>query len=441
MRLLSAQSLLSRCEQATQPTNRKRKKIFAFRNKNSPEFQNYLWTFLASGMSAVYVAMMVLITARVVGIAEAGMVSFSIATIRIFSYIILAVRSFQSTDIRQEYSLNTYVGMRICSVVFASAFFLLFILISRFDTSRTFLLLLFYFVYLVDGIADVFMGDLQQKGKMRVAGRMRATSFGLSLLASAAIMYITQSLIVPVIFSGIVVFITYIVWIWCYRRHFVQLRVKFDVPAIKKLASTGGPVLITTVAYIYLLNAQKYYLGFFDSDESVAIITMLMQPVTMLNLFLGSFFAGAELTKTAETYIFGDKKLFSRRIHRQLSLAASFAAVFLLCCFTFGIPLLSWLYNVYLFPFTREFTMIALLGAVFAIFMPLSGGTMAMRQQKVCMYVMLVMATWASAIMWFMVSGHGITGAVISNLLIYIPLVVAYFAVYRTGLRRMKPAP
>ena len=404
---------------------------------NTPGFQNNLWTILASGVSSVYIFLIVFITVRTDGIAEAGIISFAAAVVGLFSTIIVfGVRHFQSTDIKQKYSFNTYLGMRVCSALLASMGILLFLLISRFSTIRLLVILLFFFIYLTDGFADVFMGDLQQKGKMRIAGRMRVCAFGSSIVVFAIASLITQSLIIPLLLSGIAVFSVYIIWIWIYRTGFKQVRVKFDMKVIKGLGIEVLPLLIGSFIYSYLLSAPKYFLGFLDSDESVAILAMILVPFTVLSLLVSTFFAGAEMTKTARIYLSEKKKDLLRRVYRQLLLAFILAAAFMLGSFTLGIPILSWIYNVDLSDFMHEFTLVTLLGATNTLLIPLSVSLIVVRRLKECTVILLVSAVTSSLLLWFLVPRYGIAGAVFSNLIVFILITIAYYVVFRIALKK-----
>ena len=404
----------------------------------NPDFQNNFWTLLASVAATVYITLMVFIAVRVIGLAEAGMLSFAAAVAGLANVVVLfGVRAVQSTDINQEFSLNSYVGLRVCSALFASVSILVFLLLGRVETARVLVILLVYFVFLTDGVADVFMGDLQQKGKMCVAGRMRVCAFGSSFVSFAVTSFITRSLVVSLILAGVTFFVTYIIWIWAYRKHFRQVRMKFDMAAIKSLSWTVLPWLMATVIYTFLLNAPKYYLGILCSDESVAVFSMLVMPIAALSTLCSSFFMGAEMTKTAKIFASNyTKDTISRRINSQLLLAVAFSVAFLLSCFTFGIPLLSLVFDTDLSPYVREFMLLALGGVSFSIIPALGAGMLVLRMQKANLTNMAVVAAISGPIMWFLVSRHGITGAAFSNLVIFVPFAVANFVAYRFAINK-----
>ena len=404
-----------------------------------PDFQNNLWTFLAASVFSAFILLVVLITTRWVGLAEAGMVSFAAAVALLsHSLVTFSVRVFQSSDTNREYSLHAYLGLRVCTALLATVVIVVFLVASRFDATRTIVIALFYFIFLTTGFADVFMGDLQQNGKMRIAGRMHVCSFGLGFIAFAVTLSVTQSLVISLVSSSIVIFLTFIAWIWFYQNHFGKIRIKYDIAAIKTLIRAVMPLFLGGLIFGFLYNMQKYYLGFSDTDESVAILTILIMPITALQLLSGSFFGGAEMTKTAEIFTSGQLQGLSQRINKQLFLALAMSVFFILCVVTFGEPLLAWLFSTDLSPFRLELLIVAFGGSFFAAFSVLYALMAVLRLQKAFIYCMSAVALVTAPLMWFVVAHYGITGAAFTNLAVLLPTSVALFIICRVRLAKLR---
>jgi len=406
-----------------------------------PSVQNNIWTILASGVESLTVMIMIFLTVRLVGLAEAGILSFAFAVSGLLRIVItLGVRVFQSTDVNQEHTLNTYIGLRFCSSLVAFVSVLVFLVISGFEVLKAFVILLVFFIFLVDGFADVFMGDMQQKGKMRIAGRMRVCAFLLCLTTFVIVMFMTRSLLVPLVISVIALLFVYVVWIWCYRKHFIRVRVIIDKSAIKTLIISTLPIAIGGLCAMFLYNSPKYFLGFIESDEAVAIFTMLAMPLAMLNLLLHSFFSGAEITKTAEVFAGGNPEALSRRVNKQLLFSLAFVALYGLITVTIGIPLLSWFYNTDLTAYKSAFIMITLSCSAYYATLPIGAVVTVMRKQKQYMYLLVSAAAVTFPFIWFFIDRYGITGAAYSFLIIYMPLIPACYILYRIVLRKLKTA-
>ena len=403
---------------------------------SSDEIQDHLWTVLSAGLSAVYATLLILMTTRFVSLTVAGILSYAAAVSELLRILVMfGVRGYQSTDMKQEFNFNVYLGLRTLTALLASIVLAVFLILGRFEPFRAAVMLLFFFTYLTDMYADVFMGDLQQKGKMRIAGRMRATGFASALIAFAIASFTTQTLLLPLAFAGFAICCVNIVWIWVYRSHFGAIRVKIDVIAIKKLAVSTYPIAISSLLFIYLYHAQKYYLGAFGLDEAVAIITILMLPAMLLNLFCIFFFMGAELTYMAGLFTSGQLRRFAIRVNQQLLIVVALCIPFMIFIYFSGIFLLSWLYGVDLSVY-KEQLMLLSSGSVFlAIVSVLNAVLIVMRRQKTTMFCMMAVACVTGPAMWFLVSRYGLTGAAFSNLVIFVPMAVLLYVVYRVALK------
>jgi len=406
---------------------------------NTPGFQNNLWTLLSAGAAAAHTSLLLLIIVRFVGLAEAGLLSYAIAVSALLIVLVLfSVRGYQSTDIRQEYRFSVYLGMRTCTATIASIIMVVFLLLGSFDLSEAAVIFIHFLIVLTDGYADVFMGDLQQKGKMRIAGRMRVCAFCAAFIASAVLIVILRSIIIPLLVSGLTFLCVYISWIWIYRKDFGKIRVKLDVSAIKSLMGTTFPLVLGALMFAFLGNAQKYYLEALDSHEAVAIFTILIMPVNMLNIFYGAFFGGADITKAAELFAAGQLEQFAKRINRQVLFAVALYLVFMICAYFWGIPVLSWLYATELSQYRWEF-MLLLFGFISTTVMyAMSAGLLVMRRQKISIACVVAVTVVAGPAMWVLVSRYGLTGAAYSGIVIYVPLAVLLFLAYRIVLRKYK---
>jgi len=410
-----------------------RKKVF------SPDFQNNLWTLTAAAAGATFVTLMVLVTVRFVGLIEAGILSFAAAvTGLIQTLVIFGVRVHQATDIKQEFTLNTYLGLRICSSLLAIIVIYVFLIVGNIEMNYVKVIMSFFFIYLTDGFADVFMGDLQQKGKMRIAGRIRVCSFVLGFIMFTISLYAVRVINISLVVAGITVFVSYISCIWLYRKHFNRVRVRFDIKSIRKLSTTALPTVMFSFMFYYLYNTPKYFLGFLCSEKSVAITSMLIMPTTLLALVSTTLFMGAEMTKTAEILASGGLAVMKKRINLQLLVAIGLSITFILCVFLVGIPLLSIFYGVDLSEFRYEFKLLALGAASFPVIWSLAAAIVVLRMQKMNLVCTIIITVFSTPILWVLISRYSLVGAALTNLIVFVPFTILSYFVYIAGLRKAR---
>jgi len=407
---------------------------------HSPDFQNQLWTVISLGVNAVFPGLLVFAVTRQIGVALAGLLGYALATADLPASITLfGVRSFQNIDVKQEVHFNIYLGQRTLCAILASLGYFIFLLISDLDAMQLIVALLIYFFTLTNSYADVFLGDLQQKGKMRVAGKMRTSILGAALLGAVIALLITQSLVVTVGAAAVVTFLGYILWIWIYRKHFGAIRVKMDIVAIKKLTLIAFPIFVSDFITVYIINAQKYYLEAFVSFEAVAIYSYLMLPVTLTFLVSAGFFQGAIATKTAQI-LATDIRHFKKRVTRQLAFSFSMFIPFVIFVYFFGVQLLSWLYATDLSQYRLQLTLISVGAMIRAPVFVLGPVLIMLRSQKQVFYGTIAIALTSGSFMWFLVSNYGLYGAAFSGVVIFLPQTIIYYVLYRIALRKMELA-
>ena len=402
----------------------------------SPEFQNHLWILIATVIAAPFSAIMVLVTTRLIDLETAGMMQYANAVTFIFSVLIVfSVNSIQMVDVREEYSFKTYLQTRTITAALTTVVLFAFIFVVGLDGKQMSVILLYYFIFLIDTYANVFATDFHQKGKIRIMGRMRASGFSLVLASYVTLAYLTRDVVLSLLVAGVLLLFSYVIWIWFYRSHFGSIRTRFDFSKIKRLIVTVLPLIILTFIAAFLANAPSIYLGQFDSMETVAIFAIILTPGALFQVLLHALFFGAPLPQTSEAYASGDLKRFLKRIHALILLTAAFTIPFLIIIYFLGVPLLSWLYNTDLSPYFRQLIFVSV-GALFLTLTPIIGlPFIIMRRQKVYMFSYIAVGAVAGPVVAVLVRLYGISGAMLSNLIVFAPLSVVLYIIFRRALR------
>jgi len=415
-------------------------KLKGFRSRlNSPDFQNQLWTLISMGTVAIFPTVLVFIMTRRIGLAYAGMFTLAHALIDLpVAMTLFNVRIFQNLDVKQEMKFNVYLGHRTVFALLASLIFVIFLFFAEYETLQLIVILLVFSIFMSNVLSDVFMGELQRKGKMRMAGKMQASVFAGALIAAIAVVFVTNSLIATLATAASVVFAGYIAFIIFYRKHFESIRISFDFSAIKKLTLTVFPIFITGFLFTYLFNAQKYYIDAFVSIEAVAIYGFLLIPVGLLNIASTGFFSGAVATKTAEIFASNQEKLFKKRVRIQLLLALGLFVPFITIAYFWGIPLLSWISGVDLSAYKTVFMILSLGAIARAPDYVITPVLIMLKKQKVMLYASISVAVIAGPTMLLLVLNHGMFGAAFSTFVLFLPRTILLYVIYVVAMRKRK---
>ena len=165
--------------------------------------RDYLWNTLGTAVWGMAFPLLTIVSTQLVGAEEAG--KFSIAFVT-GTLIMIAcnygVRNFQVSDIDEKTSFASYQLNRwlcgalalACGLVYSSA---------RYDAQMATIGLGVYLYKVIDGIADVYEGRLQQADKLYLAGMSQTLrSVGVIAVFSAAL-FLTRSMPIAAMAMGI----------------------------------------------------------------------------------------------------------------------------------------------------------------------------------------------------------------------------------------------
>jgi len=402
----------------------------------SPEIQNHLWILIATAFAAPFSAVMVLLTKRLVDLETAGIMQYAYAVAFNFGVLIVfSVSQIQVVDVREEYSFKTYLNTRVITAALTSVVFVVFLFITGQSGLQLSVLLLYYLIVLVDFYFNVYTIDFHQKGMIRVTGRMRASGFAAILLSYISITYFTKNVILAMSVAVMAILLSYLIWVWCYRKRYAAPRTKVDFSAIKRLLIASAPVFVLTFITTFLATSPNIFLGEFTTMETVAIFAILLTPGALFLVFLHAVLLGDPLPKLSEAFASGDLKKFSRFLHILLLLAVAGAVPFLTVVYFVGIPFLSWLYNEDLSSYLVQL-MVVCGGTICYALTPIIGMTLIiMKRQRAYMYSSIAVGATIGPLVAVLVWLYGINGAMYSYFLVNAPLSLMLYTIFRKALR------
>ena len=97
----------------------------------------FIWNILASTVSAIINAVLLMFCTRINGTDIAGMFSIAFATSSVLNAVgDYGIRPYQVTDTNRKYSFGEYLSLRMVIVSVMFTIGILFVLISRYETTK-----------------------------------------------------------------------------------------------------------------------------------------------------------------------------------------------------------------------------------------------------------------------------------------------------------------
>ena len=156
--------------------------------------RDYLWNTLGVGVWGMVFPVLTIVATQLVGTEQAGM--FSIAFVTGTLLMILAnygVRTFQVSDIDERASFASYQVNRWITSAVALIAGILYCSLRGYDAAMTALCMGVYVYKVVDGLADVYEGRLQQADKLYLAGISQALRSVAVVAAFTLVLLVTRS--------------------------------------------------------------------------------------------------------------------------------------------------------------------------------------------------------------------------------------------------------
>ena len=407
--------------------------------------RDYLWNTVGVGIWGMVFPILTIVATQLAGTEQAGMFSMAFVTGTLLMIVAnYGVRTFQVSDINQTSSFASYQVNRWVTSAAALALGALYCSVRGYDAGMTTLSLGVYVYKVVDGLADVYEGRLQQADKLYLAGISQALRSVAAIAAFSILLLITRSCAVAAIGMAIAS---------------VATLVLVSAPLALLETEPSGPwntsQVNTLFRHCFPLFSALFLFNLIESMPKFAMESMLSYDN---QLYFNALFFPAQGILIAAGFIYKPQLLRlaniwanpRRRRRFDLIVLAMLAVICVLTLVTgafmgwIGIPLMGIMYGVDFEPMrTLAYLMVAAGGVsaaidfLYAIVTVLRHQSSAWKPYLITFACSLVVPTGLVALM-------GLTGAVIGYLIVMTILLVllgmGYYRI-RTDLSERNRSP
>ncbi len=330
----------------------------------------FFWNAVYAGLNAVQSAILLFAIARKYDITVAGIISigFAIGTLA----AIMArygIRNYQVTDVHEEFRFPDYFLSRIISItgtLLVAAGYLAFMTFSgRYSPEKG--LIIFEIVLLkIEGtFEEVYVGRLQQKGRLDIGARIAALRLCGSTLVVFAAIWVIPSLPVCLMLGIIMEILLDVILLPTCRRYADFSVSPLNKKAAGNLLKVGASLCIGTALYNYAGNAPKYLVDMYLTDRMQAVCGYVMMPMFVLSI-LNTFVMQPAVKGLGDAWN-SDRGVFQRKVIRHILLISVLSVVVLCAGLVIGLPILSVLYKTDLQPYKKEFLVLMAGGGLYTI--------------------------------------------------------------------------
>ena len=398
-------------------------------DKKPDDKYKYIWFTMGTACFALATLVMTIVISRLLGETQAGMFSVGLSIAQwLVTIAYFEIRTFQVTDVRNEYSFKYNLTLRIvmCIITFLAS--IVYVVFNNYDIQKVIIILLVCLYKISDSIADTFEGEFQKEDRIDISGKSEFYRVFFSILVLIIAVAVSKNLILSLIIMNVVAYGMIVLLDISIAVKRVSVRITGDMKRLWELVKMCIPLAVSTFLSTYIINSSKLSVDRVLGDEAQLYYTAVFMPNMVINLFSGIIFKPMQ-TAMAVNYYEKKYKNFWHIISKMILIITGFTFVCEVGAYILGIPVLSWLYGVNLKKYKLTLLLLLLCGGINAVNIIFYYVLAIMRKQKYMTILYIIVCLVSFLIMDTMTVRMGLTGAALGYLIL-VSLLAALLLVY-----------
>lgn len=307
--------------------------------------KNFAWNILGTGLNAFTSLFYLVAITRINGLEEAGIFSIAYATACILYVIgIYSGRIFQVTETNKKISNKDFIVNRAITSVLMIVLVVGFTLIRGYSFYKISVFILATIFKALEAFSDSLYAIMQKNDKLYKVGISYFFKALLSTIAFVLIDLFTKNVLISL--SAIIVI--WIIGILLYDIKNIKEYIKdekINWNSIKFIFVKGFNIFIIGFAGIYIVNASKYSIDNYLTEDLQTIYGIVFMPATVMAL-VAQFIIHPFINKFKE---YNEKNKNKEMLKKTEIMGITVLAVGILVCgiaYLIGIPILELIYGI-----------------------------------------------------------------------------------------------
>ncbi|WP_302935710.1 lipopolysaccharide biosynthesis protein [uncultured Senegalimassilia sp.] len=402
--------------------------------------RDFAWNTIGVGLWGCVFPVLTIVVTQLAGAEQAGMFSLAFVTALLLMFVgNYGMRNFQASDLDEEYSFADYQANRVLTCVIMLVAGLTYCNIRGYTDQMWLMSLGVYLYKMVDALADVYEGRLQQKDKLYLAGMSQAFRSAAALIGFTFALLITRNVGVSSIVMAVVAAATFVVFTFPLAKLETPKSRRVNVKRVVNLLVQCFPLFVALFMYNLIDNMPKFVMEGALSYDNQLYYNALYFPAHAILLTSG-FIYKPMLLKMANAWADPAKrKKFDLIIVVMFVVIVGITATMAGIMGWFGLTIMSFLYGIDFEPYRGLCFVMLAAGGVTAGIEFLYQVITVLRRQRAVTKLYLITFGFSLLVPILLVNFTGLPGAVIGYLIvmcILLVLLVSEYASIRMNLRR-----
>lgn len=387
--------------------------------------RDYVWNTVGVAAWGCVFPILTVVATQLAGVEQAGM--FSMAFVAGTLLMILAnfgVRTYQVSDVEEKHTFKDYQINRWITCVVMVAVGVLYCSIRGYGEEMFYISMGVYLYKMIDGLADVYEGRLQQVDKLYLAGISQAVRSIAALVVFSVLLLITRNMVVASFGMAIAAAATFVVLTYPLTLLETPKSKLWSPGSVWALFKNCFPLFLALFLYAVIDNMPKFVMEGMLSYDNQLYFNALYFPAQGILLMVQLVYKPL-LVRMANVW-----KDPAKRKKFDLILLGIFALIIVITLVNvgfmawIGLPIMSFLYGIDFEPFRGLCYIMLAAGGITAAIDFLYQTITVLRRQGDVTKLYIVTFGFSLFIPILLVTFTGLPGAVIGYLIVMCILLV-----------------
>ncbi len=398
--------------------------------------RDYIWNTIGAAAWGMIFPILTIVITQLAGVEQAGMFSLAFVTGSLLMIIAnYGVRTYQVSDLDERHTFADYQINRILTCIAMIVIGVLYCMIRGYQDLMLMISIGVYIYKMVDGLADVYEGRLQQADKMYLAGISQAFRSVAVFVVFTIALVITRNVGVASIAMAVAALVSFFFLTLPLTLFESRRSRRWTVSSIITLFKQCFPLFLALFLYSFIDNMPKFVMEGTLGYDSQLYFNAIYFPAQMILMIVQLIYKPL-LVKLAN--IWADPKLrkrFDQMIVVMIAITIAITAVMMFFIGWIGIPLMSLFYGIDFEQYRSLFNIMLTAGGVTAVIDFLYQVITVLRRQKDVVRMYLIAFGVSLVIPIILINLFGLTGAVVGYLVemlvLFVLLIIEYLSIRR----------
>ena len=309
--------------------------------------KNFIWNTIGTGFNSFNSLFFLIIVTRINGLETAGIFSIGYATACIlYTLALYSGRLCQVTDIENKIKDKDYIANRALTCLLMLIGAGIFLAIKQYSPFKTGVFVLLALFKGLEAFSDILYGVMQKNGILYKAGQSLTMKGVIGLALFGVIDFLTKDLLLACLSLVIINLLILIVFDYLLiGKILIDKTSKVSKKNVLSIIKSEFFVFMNSFAGIYILNAPKYAIDSFLTEDIQAIYGYIMMPATVMTLFT-QFIVMPVLGQLKDLYEKKDFKAFNGLTFKIKLIVIAFGAFAVGAAYLLGPEFLGFIYGV-----------------------------------------------------------------------------------------------